>query len=393
MDGVRLSCDATELAEALSLVSRALPARSSLPVLGTVLLEATAEGPERRSSSSADLRRPADYSHGVLELTATNLEFGIRRRLAADVAAEGAAAVPGRLLTDFTNAIGGERLEIELTERGDSLGLRCESFRTAIRCLEADEFPPTPSPEGGRTLVLSARALVEAITDTLVVASTDEARPVLTGLLVHVEGDALVLAASDGYRLAERSVPLTGGAPALEAIVPSRAMGEVARLFRGTGGDLEITLGPLGNQVFFRGAVAEITSRVIDGAYPDYRRLIPETAGTSATLDAGELGRRLRALTPFAQDSAHVVRLAVTPRSLVLHAATVEVGSAETELAAAVAGPETSLALNARYLLDCLSTASDRIELQLHGPLGPAVVRRPGGDAYVYLLMPVRYAV
>lgn len=384
MVGVRLSCDATELAEALSVVSRALPARSSLPVLGTVLLEATGEG---------------------LELTATNLEFGIHRQLGADVAAEGAAAVPCRLLTDFTSAIGGERLEIELTERGDSLGLRCESFRTAIRCLDADEFPPTPSSEGGRTLVVSARALVEAVTDTLVVASTDEARPVLTGLLLQVEGDALVLAACDGYRLAERSIPLTprggggpprpegGNAPALEAIVPSRAMGEVARVFRGSGDDLELTLGPLGNQVFFRSAGAEITSRVIDGAYPDYRRLIPETAGTSANLDAGELGRRLRALTPFAQDSAHVVRLGVTPSSLVLRAATVEVGSAETELAAEVAGPETSLALNARYLLDCLATAGERIELQLHGPLGPAVVRRPDGDPYVYLLMPVRYAV
>jgi DNA polymerase III subunit beta len=370
--GVRLACDATELAEALSVVSRALPARSSLPVLGTVLLDARGQG---------------------LELTATNLEFGIRRKLDADVLGEGAAALPGRLLTDFTNAIGGERLEIELTERGDSLGLRSESFRTEIRCMDADEFPPTPSPEGGRTVVLSARALVEAITDTLVVASTDEARPVLTGLFLQVEGNALVLAASDGYRLAERSVPVAGAAPAIAAIVPSRAMGEVARLFRGTGGDLEITLGPLGNQVFFCGAGVELTSRVIDGSYPNYRRLIPETAGTSATLDAGELGRRLRALTPFAQDSAHVVRLGVTPRSLVLRAATIEVGSAETELAADVAGPETSLALNARYLLDCLSTAGERIELQLHGPLGPAVVRRPGGDPYVYLVMPVRYAV
>lgn len=372
MVGVRLRCDATELADALGVVSRALPARSSLPVLGTVLLEAAGDG---------------------LELTATNLEFGIRRQIGADVAAEGAAAVPGRLLTDFTSAIGGERLEIELTERGDSLGLRCESFRTEIRCMDADEFPPIPSSEGGRTLVVTARALVEAITDTLVVASTDEARPVLTGVLVQVESDALVLAACDGYRLAERSIPLGGGAPAVAAIVPGRTMGEVARLFRGSGGDLEIALGPLGNQVFFRGAVAEITSRVIDGDYPNYRRLIPETSGTSATLDAGELVRRLRALAPFAQDSAHVVRLGVTPRSLVLRAATVEVGSAETELAAEVAGPETSLALNARYLLDCLSTAGDRVELQLHGPLGPAVVRRPGGDPYVYLLMPVRYAV
>ena len=369
---MRLACDASELAEALGVVSRALPARTSLPVLGTVLVEATDDG---------------------LELTATNLEFGIRRRLGAEVLAEGAVAVPGRLLTEFASAITGERLEIDVTERGDSLGLRSESFRTEIRCLDPDEFPPAPSPEGGRRLVLGARALVEAIGDTLGAASTDEARPVLTGLLMRVEGGALVVAASDGYRLAERSVRLDDPVAGLTAIVPSRAMGEAARLFRGVDGPIEITVGPQGNQVFFRGPEAELTSRVIDGAYPDYRRVIPDTVGTSATVDAAELGRRLRALAPFAQDSAHVVRLAVTPRSLVLRAATVEVGSAETELAADVAGPETALALNARYLLDCLATAGQRVELQLHGPLGPAVVRRPEGDPYVYLVMPVRYAV
>jgi DNA polymerase-3 subunit beta len=353
-------------------VARALPARTALPVLGTVLLEA------------ADDR---------LAMTGTNLELGLRLEIEADVEAEGAVAVPGRLLADFVAALQGERLHAELLLPGQRLLLECESFRTEINGMEADEFPPGPSAEGGLRLALPASRLVEAISDTLAVASTDEARPVLTGLRVQIAGDRLVVSASDGYRLAVRSVPLGSPAPEIGLTVPSRAMGEVARLFRQLDGDVELIVSPQANQVFFRGPSAEITSRVIDGRFPDLEQRVPRTWTTTATVDAGELNRRLRALAPFARDGANVVRLEVTRRSLVLTAATTEVGAARTELDADVAGPETSLAFNTRFLLDCPATSASKVELHLQGPLGPAVVKRLERDDYVYLFMPVRYAV
>jgi DNA polymerase-3 subunit beta len=391
---VRLDCDSGALAAALGVVARALPARTALPVLGTVLLEA---------------------ANDRLAMTGTNLELGLRLEIEADVAAEGAVAVPGRLLADFVAALQGERLHAELLLPGQRLLLECESFRTEVNGMEADEFPPGPSAEGGLRLALPASRLVEAISDTLAVASTDEARPVLTGLRLQIAGDRLVVSASDGYRLAVRSVPLGSPAPEVGLTVPARAMGEVARLFRQLDGDVELIVSPQANQVFFRGpsprstdcsgapghqrphrrisAAAEITSRVIDGSFPDLEQRVPRTWTTTATVDAGELNRRLRALAPFARDGANVVRLEVTRRSLVLTAATTEVGAARTELDADVAGPETSLAFNSRFLLDCPATSAPKVELHLQGPLGPAVVKRPERDDYVYLFMPVRYAV
>jgi DNA polymerase-3 subunit beta len=371
---MRLTCDSADLAGALGVVMRAVAPRTSLPVLGSVLLEAAGPG---------------------LRLTATNLELTIRRTVPADVAADGALAVPGRLLTEFTGALPRERLSIAVAQPGDRLVLESDSFSTEIHGVPADDFPPTQTAGARERLTLPAPKLVGAIADVLVAASTDEARPVLTGIRVEVAGGRLTLAASDGHRLAMRSVELDGPAPASSAItVPARAMAEVARLFRALDGDLHVSVSPTGNEVLFQAPGSEIASRVIDGSYPDLGRLVPGGYATRVTVDAAELGARLRALAPFAQTSANVIGLTVGPRSIVLHAATADIGSARTELAAAVDGQETRVAFNARYLLDCPALSTDeRVELHLQGPLAAFTVRRTAGDDYVYLFMPVRYPV
>ncbi|HEY4027661.1 MAG TPA: DNA polymerase III subunit beta [Candidatus Dormibacteraeota bacterium] len=391
---MRLTCDSGDLAAALGGVMRAVSSRTSLPVLGTVLLEATGE---------------------ELLLTGTNLELTIRRRIAADVAVDGGVAIPARLLAEFSGAIPHERLRLDLEQPGSRLRLRSDTFTSEIHGVPAGEFPPGAGAAGGSRLALPAQQLLGAITDTLVAASTDEARPALTGVRLEIEGSRLVLAATDGHRMAVRRVELGVGqslrTPGI--IVPARTMAEVVRLFRSTDGDLEVAVSAQGNEVFFEAPGAEIASRVIDGAYPDHRRLVPTRFATRVTVSAAELSGRLRALAPFAHSSANVVRLAVMQRSIVLSAATIDVGSAETELEAAVAGGETRVAFNARFLLDCpaLST-EERVELHLQGPMGACVVRRTtapvstdaaqrcpgervrGGyrrDDYTYLFMPIRY--
>src|SRR5262245_56718330 len=372
---MRLTCDSADLAAALSVVMRAVAPRTSLPVLGSVLLEAAGPG---------------------LRLTATNLELTIRRAVPAAVDADGALAVPGRLLADFAGALPRERLHIAVEQPGDRLVLDSDSFSTEIHGVPPDEFPPTHTTGARERLTLPAPLLVQAIGDTLVAASTDEARPVLTGIRVEVAGDRLTLAASDGHRLAMRSVGLDrpGSAPVSAITVPARAMAEVARLCKSVDGDLHVSVSPTGNEVLFQAPGAEVASRVIDGAYQDLRRLVPASFVTRVTVDAADLGGRLRALTPFAQTSANVVGLTVGPRSILLHAATVDVGSARTELAAEVEGQETRVAFNARYLLDCPALATDeRVELHLQGPLAAFIVRRTGRDDYVYLFMPVRYPI
>jgi DNA polymerase-3 subunit beta len=373
---MRLTCDSADLAAALGVVARAISPRTSLPVLGMVLLETT---------------------DGGLCLAATNLELGIRRWIDADVEAEGAVAVPGRLLADFTSAMPRERVCLELDgpdQPEHVLLVRSSSFRTRVHGVAADEFPPAMSLAGGRRLAIPARRLVEAITDTLVTASADEARPVLTGVHLALDGSRLVLTASDGYRLAVRPLELGPGCAGegFGITVPARTLAEVVRLLRHLDGELLLTVSPQRNQVLFQGPGLEITSRVIDGRYPDHRRLVPAASATTATVAAPELSRRLRALTPFAQGSANVVRLGVMAGSVVLSAAATDVGSAQTDLEAAVAGPDTAVAFNARYLLDCPALATDdRVQLHLAGPTGPVVVRRTTDDGYVYLFMPVRH--
>lgn len=366
---MKLSCDAAELAAALAVVSRALAARTTLPVLGTVRLEANADR---------------------LLLAATNLELCILKPVRAEIAEEGAVAVPGKLLTEFTGAIGDERLDVELGVPGLRLCLRTPSYETEIHGIDPDEFPPAPTTEGGEQVTLPADRLVEAIADTLAAASTDEARPVLTGVRLQAANHCLTLTATDGYRLAERTVA-ADRAGKLAATVPARTMAEVARFFRGAQGDVNVILAQQGSQVFFRGADGEISSRVIDGGYPNTGRLIPTAWTTRASVDPAELNRRLRALVPFAQQSANVVRLDIGSGSVGLSAAATDVGSARTQLKADVSGPDMAFAFNARYLLDCLASAEDQIDLELQGPLAPAVVRRPATGDYVYLFMPVRY--
>jgi len=326
----------------------------------------------------------------LLVLTATNLELSIQKAVEAEVSLEGAVAVPGRLLTEFTSAVGSEPLEMELQAPGLRLRLSSPSYDIEIHGADPEEFPQGVSPEGGEQVTLAAGRLVEAIADTLAAASTDEARPILTGVRMSARSRWLTLTATDGYRLAERRVAVERGGP-LTTTVPARTMAEVSRLFRDAHGSVQVNVTQHGSQVFFRGSEGEISSRVIDGAYPDTARLIPAAWTTRASLDATELNRRLRALVPFAHESANVVRLAVASGSVGLTATATDVGSARTEMGAKVSGPETAFAFNARYLLDCLATAEDQVDLELQGALAPAVIRRPATGDYLYLFMPVRY--
>jgi DNA polymerase III subunit beta len=370
---MRLTCDSADLAAALAVVMRAAATRTSLPVLGMVLLETTDDG---------------------LRLTATNLELAIRRTLPAAVAEAGSVAVPGRLLADFTGALPREELRLALEEPGSRLVLRSDSFSTEINGVPGEEFPPVSAAGDGDRLALPAQLLVGAATDTLVAASTDEARPVLTGVRLETASGRVTLLASDGHRLAVRVMDIDASLAAGGITVPARALAEVVRLFRAVDGDLDVDVSATGNQIVLRAPGVVLVSRVIDGTYPNLVRLLPDASGTRVVVQAAELGARLRALTPFAETSANVVRLDAAPGSILLSAATVDVGSARTELAAEVDGPETSVAFNARYLLDCPAlTTDERVELHLHGPLGAFTVRRVARDDYVYLFMPIRYSL
>jgi DNA polymerase III subunit beta len=371
---LRLTCQPSTLGHALQIVSRAISTRTTLPILNNILLETTNEG---------------------LSLTATNLEIGIRKVVPAEVAEEGSTTAPARLLTDFVGSLPDESLEMALDAGTQTLGVRCGRFDTHIKCIEADEFPPGPRPEEGDRLAIPLEGLLRAVEQTQMAASTDEARPVLTGELLHIEGRRLVLVATDGHRLAERRLSASA-ADELDArlIVPARALAELPRAFRGESGDVEVLVSKARNQVFFRAGTSEVTSRLIDGQYPNYSQVIPNKSSTSIRIPTAELTQTVRAVSLFARDSANVIRIRAQSGSLVLSATTNEVGDSRAELDAEVDGAEIQIAFNARYVLDALGVVEcDKVELKFDGPLSPGLIKVPGSEDYLYVIMPVRVAM
>jgi DNA polymerase-3 subunit beta len=371
---LKVTCSPSILGQALQVVSRAISTRTTLPILNNILIETTDEG---------------------LALTATNLEVGIRKVVAAEVLQEGSTTAPARLLTDFVSTLPEEKLEIELDTTTQTLSLRCGRFDTHVKCIEAEEFPPGPRPDEGDRMEVPLEELLAAIEQTQMAASTDEARPVLTGVLLHIAGEGQTLAATDGHRLAVRKL-LANKQNGLEAqlIVPARALAELGRVFKGEPGPVEVIVSKARNQVFFRAGTSEVTSRLIDGTYPNYSQVIPSKSSTSIKIPTADLTQTVRAVSLFARDSANVIRLRTQPGGLVLSATTNEVGDSKAELGATVEGSEIQIAFNARYMLDALAVMSDdQVELRFDGPLSPGVITVPGSDDYLYVIMPVRVAM
>ena len=371
---MKITCQPSTLSQALQIVSRAISTRTTLPILNNILLETTGEG---------------------LALTATNLEIGIRKVVAAEVAEEGSTTVPARLLTDFVGTLPEKELEMSLDLPTQTLSLKCARFDTHVKCIEAEEFPPGPRPDEGDRLSIPLDELLAAIEQTQMAASTDEARPVLTGVLLHIDAQGQTLAATDGHRLAVRKLQARGGSE-LEArlIVPARALAELPRAFRGESGEVEVIVSKARNQIFFRAGTSEVTSRLIDGTYPNYTQVIPTKSSTTIRVSTAELTQTVRAVSLFARDSANVIRLKTETGGLVLSATTNEVGDSRAEVTAHVDGSDIQIAFNARYILDALAVAAeDQVELLFDGPLSPGLIRPPGSDQYLYVIMPVRVAM
>ncbi|HUZ89575.1 MAG TPA: DNA polymerase III subunit beta [Candidatus Acidoferrales bacterium] len=372
---MRLTCRPGVLSQALQTVSRAISTRTTLPILNNILLETTPEG---------------------LALTATNLEIGIRKLVPAEIFSEGSTTAPARLFTDFVSTLPDADLTLDLDLSTQTLNLRCERFDTHFKCIEADEFPPGPKPDEGDRLVIPMDDILRAVEQTQMAASTDEARPVLTGELLHIEGSNLTLVATDGHRLAERKLSATLSAISEEAmlIVPARALAELARVFKGETAEIEVIVSAARNQVFFRSGSSELTSRLIDGTYPNYAQVIPGQRSSKLSVDLADLTRTVRAVSLFARDNANVIKLKATPGTLNLSATTNEVGDSNADLPADLDGAEIQIAFNARYLLDALAVIDGaRVDFEFDGPLSPGLIKSPNADDYRYVIMPIRVAM
>jgi DNA polymerase-3 subunit beta len=366
---LKLTCSRQELAEKITVVARAVSTRGAVQILGGILLRA---------------------EDGQLTLAATDMELSLRSSLAAAVESEGAAVVPGRVLLDIVRQLPSSSSEVSLAyQSGEhALELVCGTANYRLHTFSAEDFPRLPVADTAQSFEVERETFLETAGRVSRAASRDESRPVLTGILVRFASGSVVMAATDSYRLAVKETPFEGTLPELEAIIPARALQELARIAAGSD---ELQLGLLENHVVFGADGTWLTTRRIDGQFPNYRQLLPEQFEHELLLPREELLEVVRRVSLMAQRNSPL-RLRFAEGELTVSAVTQDVGEARESLPAPFAADPLEIGFNAEFLRDGLeSVDADSIKFKLISPLRPAVLEGDTPD-YVYLIMPIRLA-
>ena len=379
---MKISCLQENLSRGLGVVGRAVATRATLPVTQNVLL-------------SAD--------QGMLRLSATNLEIAMTTWIGAMVEEEGAVTVPARVLTEFVNSLGGDRIDINMEEGSRLLQIKSGRSQANINGTDASEFPPIPTVEDAVVARAEPGALRAAIARVAFAAATEESRPVLTGVEVKLREGQFTMAAADGFRLAVQHGPLTQSTPEeMGVIIPARTMNELNRLLGDSNEPVEIMLTPQKGQVMFRlqgGDTVELVSQLLQGTFPNYDQLIPQSYTTRAILDSQATLRATRTAAIFARDGSNIIRMHVMPNEgeetsggrLLISARSEEVGDDQDEVdVAELEGEEGKIAFNSRYLLDVLSVLDrGQVAIETTTSSSPGVFKPTDSDDYVHVVMPM----
>jgi DNA polymerase III subunit beta len=363
--GLRISCAQDELARALGVVSRALSTRTSVQILSGVLLEA--RGTE-------------------LRIAATDMELSLRAGIAAQIEGDGAIVLPGKTFVDIARLLPGNDVTIEHRPAESVVHVTAGSAAYTLNTYSPEDFPRLPELDAVSTFTVERESLLETIGRVARAASRDESRPVLTGILVQFGGGKLVMAATDSYRLAVKETTFAGTVPDLEAIVPGRALQELARI--ANAGD-EVEIGVQENQVLFSTDGVWLTTRRIDGQFPNYRQLLPESFEHELVIPRAELLEVIRRASVMIQRSTPL-QLRFAEGELTVLARTHEVGESKESMPIGFAGEPLEIGFNADFLRDGLELLdSDDVRVKLISPLRPAVIQGEGDD-FTYLVMPIR---
>ncbi len=331
-------------------------------------------------------------TQGAIELRATDMEIGLRVPLQGEIVREGSVVLPARLVVDVIRALPGDEVSLELRPTEQDVEIVGGSATFHIRTLRSEDFPPFPEPEGDRVLV-PGEAFVQTVLKVARSASRDETRPVLTGILVSASGDELRMVATDSYRLSVKETkleaPLSG---AFEANVPARALQELTRIVQHESAD-ELGVSVRANQVVFEVGGVVLSSRLIDGQFPNYRQLLPDSYEHALRLAGGEISEVVRRISLLAQKNAPL-RLAFTEGELTVSARTPDVGEARETIPVPFAGEPLEIGFNPEFLRDGLEAIeSGDVVLKLISPLRPGMIESGDESGFQYLLMPIRLNV
>jgi DNA polymerase-3 subunit beta len=363
--GMKIEVSRDELVAKLGVVSRAVSTRGTVQVLSGILL------------SAADR---------TITLAATDMELSLRTTLDAQVEGDGAVVIPGKPLVELARLLPESDVTLEYRPEEGTVQIVSGSYSSRLHVFNAEDFPRLPAVEA-QLHAIDREALLETVDRVARSASRDESRPVLTGILVRFEGGKLVMVATDSYRLSVMETELTEAGPELEAIIPARALIELSRL---AGGET-IDLGVHENHVVFGTGDAWLTTRRIDGQFPNYRQLLPETFEVELTLPKGELAEVVRRASVLALRNSPL-RLRLAEGELTVSAQTQDVGETHETMPAAYSGEEFVIGFNAEFLRDGVeSIVGDDVRVKLINPLRPAILEDAAGD-FTYLIMPIRLA-
>jgi DNA polymerase III subunit beta len=368
---LKLTTQREELVSKLSVVSRAISNRAATQSLSGIL--ATASGDQ-------------------VTLAATDLEMGLRTDLQAEVGSEGSVLVPGRLLAEVARSLGEGAVEIESREAEGDVEIRSGGSSFHLRVLAAEDFPRFPDQEG-EPLVIPALALASTAELVARAASRDDMRPVLTGVLVSAAGEEMTMVATDSYRLAVKRTALEGGIGGeLEANIPARALRELGRILS-TQDVEEVAVSLLSNQAVFKAASIVLNTRLIDGQFPNFRQLLPESYEHDVRLPRSEFLEVTRRVSQLAQRNAPL-RLAFAAGELTVTAATPDVGDAEETMPVAFDGEPLEIGFNPEFLKEGIeSVEGEEVVLRLISPLRPGLLQPVDSEDFRYLVMPIRLNV
>ena len=378
---MKISCLQENLSRGLAVVGRAVASRATLPVTQNVLLS-------------------ADQS--MLKMSATNLEIAMTTWVGAMIEKEGSITAPARLLTEFVNSLPNDKIDLELDQGSGLLQISSGTSNAHINITEASEFPPIPTVDDGVAAEVDPLVLKSAITRVAFAAATEESRPVLTGVEMKLEDSNFTMAAADGFRLAvHHGALLKSVSEPMSMIVPARTMTEVNRLIGEREEPVEILMTPAKGQVMFRvrgGDTVEIVSQLLQGTFPNYEQLIPQSYTTRAVMDLPTVLRAARTASIFARDGSNIIRMHLMPAAADTEPPKVEISAKSEEVGDnqdlvdldEIEGEEGKIAFNSRYLLDVLAVLEKgKVALETTTSSSPGVFKPTDSDDYIHVVMPM----
>jgi len=373
---MEFSCLQDNLSRGLANVSRAVAQRAPLPVTQNVLIET---------------------EDSKVKITATNLEIAISTWISAEIKEAGSLTIPARMLTDFINSLpSGEQVEVKLIKDKAGIEIKCKTYHGRISGTDAGEFPPIPESSDSPTISVPSAALKRSLGRVAIVSATDDSRPVLMGVKVEIDKSGITLAAADGFRLAVDRVEISSTEDLdSSAIVPGKTMLELERLIDDSNqSTIQISISEASNQILFNLENIQVVSQLIQGQFPDYEKLIPNSSSTQSLVDRKAFMESIKAASIFARDGSGIIKLIMdkSSKKISILSNAEEIGDLENDIDADINGDESKVAFNSRFLQDVVGVlGSDVIKIDSSSPSSPGVFteKSDGNSNYRHVIMPM----